>query len=100
SGYGVLLLSFGFYIHAWLAILIAAAMLVSALSALLLIPALILTFRPRFIFKAERARAPLAVPASLAVLALAVGLSLQAPRAHAASEPDLTAIMARNALAS
>ena len=51
AGYGVLLLSFGYNIHKWLAILIAEAMIVSSLSALLLIPALILTFRPAFIFR-------------------------------------------------
>lgn len=51
AGYGVLLLSFGFNIHKWLAILIAEAMIISSLSALLLIPALILTFRPNFIFR-------------------------------------------------
>ncbi len=51
AGYGVLLLSIGFHIHQWLAILIGMAMLVSALAALLLIPALILTFRPTFIFR-------------------------------------------------
>jgi hypothetical protein len=50
AGYGVLLLSFGYNLHMWLAILIAAAMIMSSLSALLLIPALILTFRPKFIF--------------------------------------------------
>jgi predicted RND superfamily exporter protein len=51
AGYGVLLLSFGYNIHKWLAILIAEAMIMSSLSALLLIPALILTFRPAFIFR-------------------------------------------------
>ncbi len=50
AGYGVLLFSSGFYIHMWLAILIANAMMISALSALLLIPALVLTFRPKFIY--------------------------------------------------
>lgn len=86
AGYGVLLLSFGFNIHAWLAILIAAAMMVSALSALLLIPSLILTFRPRFMFERAAAKSGL-------------GLSLPTPQADAA-EPDLAAIMARNALSS
>ncbi|NJM31872.1 MAG: MMPL family transporter [Limnobacter sp.] len=50
-GYGVLLLSFGFKIHQWLAILIGSAMLVSAFAALLLIPSLLLTFRPTFMFR-------------------------------------------------
>lgn len=51
AGYGVLLFSIGFHIHQWLAILIGVAMIVSALAALLLIPALVLTFRPAFIFR-------------------------------------------------
>jgi uncharacterized protein len=51
AGYGVLLLSFGFRIHQWMAVLIAAAMIVSALAALLLIPALILTFKPAFAYR-------------------------------------------------
>lgn len=48
-GYGVLGLSFGFYIHQWMALLIASAMFISALAALSLIPALLHRFRPRFI---------------------------------------------------
>lgn len=99
AGYGVLLLSFGFNIHAWLAILIAAAMLVSALSALLLIPSLILTFRPRFMFERAAGKSNLA-PAAAAALALTVGLGMQSPSAEAAVEPDLTAIMSKNALSS
>ena len=51
AGYGVLLTSIGFNLHKWLAILIGNAMIVSAFSALLLIPALILSFRPDFIFR-------------------------------------------------
>lgn len=51
AGYGVLLTSFGFNMHKWLSLLIGTAMLVSALSALLLIPSLILSFRPNFIFR-------------------------------------------------
>jgi len=51
AGYGVLLLSFGYNIHKWLAIQIAEAMIISSMSALLLIPGLILTFHPGFIFR-------------------------------------------------
>ena len=51
AGYGVLLFSFGFYIHIWLATLIATAMMVSVFAALFLIPSLVLTFRPDFVFK-------------------------------------------------
>jgi predicted RND superfamily exporter protein len=58
GGYGSLALSCGFNIHIWFAILIMSAMLVSCLGALTLLPNLILTFRPRFIFRRDR------VPAS------------------------------------
>lgn len=98
SGYGVLLLSIGFYIHAWLAILIATAMLVSALAALLLIPSLVLTFRPAFMFGRRTAGTQRAAPATTAmlVLAAAAGAALHSPQAEAA-EPDLVALMTRNA---
>src|SRR6202162_3878276 len=42
-GYGVLLLSFGFYIHIWFGLLTASAMLFSSMAALTLLPALIYT---------------------------------------------------------
>jgi predicted RND superfamily exporter protein len=54
GGYGLLVLSWGFNIHVWFAILIMSAMLVSCLGALTLLPSLILTFRPRFIFGRDR----------------------------------------------
>ena len=54
GGYGLLALSWGFNIHIWFAILIMSAMLVSCLGAVTLLPSLILTFRPRFIFRRAR----------------------------------------------
>ena len=48
-GYGVLGLSFGFYIHQWMALLIAAAMSSSALAALTLIPAWLAWRKPRWL---------------------------------------------------
>ncbi|MFZ1548517.1 MAG: outer membrane lipoprotein-sorting protein [Candidatus Nitrotoga sp.] len=94
AGYGVLLLSFGYNIHKWLAILIAEAMIMSSLSALLLIPAFILTFRPDFIFRRIAVKnTPLV--ASIAVLSLIFGLSMQ-PQNVWAVEPDLTQIMEKN----
>ncbi len=50
-GYGVLLFDIHFYIHVWLAILIGAAMLVSAFAALVLVPSFILSFNPAFLAK-------------------------------------------------
>lgn len=49
-GYSVLLFSFGFNIHIWLATLIATAMMVSVIAVLFLIPSLLLTFRPNFVY--------------------------------------------------
>ena len=84
AGYGVLLLSFGYNIHKWLAILIAEAMIMSSLSALLLIPAFILTFRPDFIFRRTAVKhKPLSIP--IVILVLVFGLSVQPQRR--AAEP-------------
>ncbi|MCK9202537.1 MAG: outer membrane lipoprotein-sorting protein [Gallionella sp.] len=94
AGYGVLLLSFGFYIHIWMAILIAVAMMVSAFAALLLIPSLILSFRPNFIFR----RTPMKLnptPIAMLVLAIATGLSVHSGETQAA-DPAVAEIMQNN----
>jgi uncharacterized protein len=51
GGYAVLFFSFGFHVHQWLALLVCVAMAVSVFAALTLVPSLIMTFRPRFIFE-------------------------------------------------
>lgn len=98
AGYGVLLFSLGFNIHMWMAILIANAMLVSAFSALLVIPALILTYRPRFIFGtgANRSSRPAtSVVPVFAIVALAWAMgSLVTPAK--AGELSATAVMTSN----
>lgn len=53
-GYGVLMFSPGFNIHFWLASLIGTAMMVSVFAALFLIPSLILSFRPNFVYKGAK----------------------------------------------
>jgi predicted RND superfamily exporter protein/outer membrane lipoprotein-sorting protein len=98
AGYGVLLLSFGFRIHQWMAVLIATAMLVSAFSTLLLIPALILTFRPNFIFNRGLKKMK-TVFASTAMLAVLCSGMMQSHRAIAA-DINLDDIMAKNAMVS
>lgn len=50
-GYGVLLFSFGFNLHIWLATLIATSMMASVFAALFLIPSLVLAFRPNFVYQ-------------------------------------------------
>ena len=49
AGYAVLMLSFNFYVHIWFGMLIVLSMIVSAVSALILIPALIKLHTPRFL---------------------------------------------------
>lgn len=92
GGYSVLLFSFGFYVHIWFGILIVMSMIVSAASALILIPALLKTFKPAFALGAGKtAPAPLA---GAAAVLLAATLAAHAP-AHAAS-PDAKTVMTRN----
>lgn len=94
AGYGVLLLSFGFYIHIWMAILIAVAMMVSAFAALLLIPSLILSFHPNFIFKRTTMKLN-PTPIAITLLAIASGLSIHSGETWAA-EPTAIEIMQKN----
>lgn len=95
-GYGVLLFSEGFYIHAWLAILIGSAMLVSAISALVLIPSLVLSLRPAFIMGRTKAAIGFGTTAASATL-LVVGM-LALPDKVSAAEVDVTKIMESNSM--
>jgi predicted RND superfamily exporter protein/outer membrane lipoprotein-sorting protein len=96
AGYGVLLFSFGFYIHMWMALLIASAMLVSALTALLVVPAVILTFRPRFIFGTGARKVVVPAVRAAALAGLALGLVLSDVEPARAAAPDVIDIMNRN----
>ena len=95
GGYSVLMLSFNFYVHIWFGLLIVLSMIVSAASALILIPALIKLHTPRFLSRAMASeddvddacsqllpvrtqRASTAVR-SLAIGALALGAGLMLP---------------------
>lgn len=94
AGYGVLLLSFGFYIHIWMSILIALAMIVSAITALLLIPAIVLTLRPRFVF--GKTNFTMTVRDASA-MGIAVAVALYAvPHRALAADPDLVPVMEKN----
>ncbi len=94
GGYAVLLLSYGFYLHMWYAIQIATAMLVSALGALTVLPSLILTFRPRFVFGEVRQRGTPAVEIAT-LLAVTLGLGLTFGHTWAA-DPTAKEIMEKN----
>jgi predicted RND superfamily exporter protein/outer membrane lipoprotein-sorting protein len=94
GGYGVLIFSYGFYVHMWFAVLIATAMLVSAFAALTILPSLILSIRPRFVF-GEAGRRVTVTAASLAVFLL-IGGGSGIPRAAWGAELSPTEIMERN----
>lgn len=64
GGYGVLMLSIGYNVHLWLALFIMLAMVVSALASLTLVPGLVLTLRPAFIFAPRGRHRPLAAAAA------------------------------------
>lgn len=69
GGYGVLSLSWGFKVHQWLSGFIMIAMLVSALAALTIVPAAVMTWRPRFIFETNKQIVPRAMHPILPIVA-------------------------------
>lgn len=90
GGYSVLILSFDFYVHIWFGILIVLSMVVSAMSALILGPALLKTCAPWFLRQSGLQRHALAA-ATPACLLIAAGL-LSGPsdlRAQGLSADDL-----------
>ncbi len=101
GGYAVLLLSFNFYVHIWFGILIILSMLVSAISALVLVPALIKIWPPRHLQRlpATPLSASLATRGSVFVLAaMAVALvgSGAGSHAYAQTPPSAEVIMERS----
>lgn len=55
GGFGVLMLSWDFYMHLWMGLLISLAMLASSLSTLTIFASLLFVMRPRFIFGVAKA---------------------------------------------
>jgi uncharacterized protein len=49
-GYSLLMLSLGFNVHFWLGLMVSLSMAVAALATMTLLPALVMLFRPRFLF--------------------------------------------------
>ena len=94
-GYGVLWFSPGFYVHSWLATLIACSMLVSVFAALTLIPALVLVFRLKFIFNGDTMKFKPAT-AVAALLAVGLGASLVVPFDSQAADPTAVEIAEKN----
>jgi hypothetical protein len=56
GGYGVLALSIGYNVHLWLSLFIVLAMLVSVMVSLVLVPGLVMSFRPNFILEPDTRR--------------------------------------------
>lgn len=84
AGYAVQAGSRGYYPHTWNAILIGTAMLVSVTAALTVMPALVLKFKPTFIFGGNDMNASGSkgsrLGTTVAVIAGAVILSMTMPR--------------------
>ncbi len=102
GGYAVLMLSLNFYVHIWFGILIVLSMIASAVSALVLVPALLKWHPPIFIRRA--APQPLApMLASGAAIISVVGFAIAHQTGHAQeakmepnAEPSANEIMERN----
>jgi outer membrane lipoprotein-sorting protein len=69
GGYAVQAFSRGYYPHTWNALLIGTAMLVSVTAALTIMPALVLKFRPKFIFNGGSVKAKSVAPVAIPVIA-------------------------------
>lgn len=94
GGYSVLMLSFNFYVHIWFGILIVMSMVVSALSALILVPALLKAFPPNFLSRGvRRPLSPALASTAVVLLALGVVMSHQSAQAQ---ELKADEIMERN----
>lgn len=91
GGYSVLMLSFNFYIHIWFGFLIVLSMIVSALCALVLIPALMKAFPPAFLRDHSMKK-----PVSGAVLPLLLVAAFGLLRPGPVQAADAEQIMARS----
>jgi uncharacterized protein len=81
GGYAVLMFSFNFYVHIWFGVLIVLSMVVSAVSALVLIPCLLSMWPPAFL--RARARQGSLQAAGAACLLVAVGVAGLPGEVHA-----------------
>ena len=95
GGYSVLLLSKGFYVHIWFGILIVMSMIVSAISALVLVPAL-LKWLPSNFLKNTNAYEMKSVPSTALVIAIAIGVAAMTPPRSYAAALQADEIMVKN----
>jgi hydrophobe/amphiphile efflux-3 (HAE3) family protein len=91
AGYSVLLFSTGFWSHIWMGILIMSAMIVAAMSALTLVPWVLVRLRPSFVSHPAFA----AAASTAAILLVAVG-GLFAPQSSDAQTLSAEDVMRRN----
>jgi predicted RND superfamily exporter protein/outer membrane lipoprotein-sorting protein len=97
GGFGLLMLSWGFWVHFYLGFLVAVAMLVSSVTALTLLPAVVFRFKPRFVFGTAATRpVPVAPKAAALMLALAVGAAAWPGGEARAQTPTAEEIATRN----
>ena len=90
GGYAVQAFSRGYYPHTWNALLIATAMLVSVTAALTVMPALVLKFRPKFIFNgAKNVKLSPVAATSVAVAIVAVLAVGQSNSAYAVTPVEI-----------
>jgi hydrophobe/amphiphile efflux-3 (HAE3) family protein len=92
AGYSVLLFSFGFWTHIWMAILISSAMIVSATAALTIVPLIIGRLRPKFVGSSMIPSLPQSASAVILLGALAFGV---APDSRAQT-PSADDVMTKN----
>jgi predicted RND superfamily exporter protein len=88
GGYAVQAFSRGYYPHTWNAFLIGTAMLVSVTAALTVMPALVLKFRPKFIFNGARMKSSYA-PAAMVIAGLAILFTAMPRQAHALTPMEI-----------
>lgn len=104
GGYGVLALSLGYNVHQWLSMFIVLAMVVSVWASLTLVPGLVLSWRPRFIFNTSERRPlwsllVLLLAGSMAVLFVARGAQAQTVSPADLMEKSTIAVRVKDSMA-
>lgn len=95
GGYSVLMLSKGFYVHIWFGVLIVMSMVVSAISALVLVPAL-LKWLPSSFLKSTNTYDMKSIPGTALAVVIASGLLAMTPSKSYAGALTAEQIMVKN----
>jgi predicted RND superfamily exporter protein/outer membrane lipoprotein-sorting protein len=91
GGFGVLMFSIGFMIHLWMGFLIGIAMLVSSITALTVFPALIFSFRPKFIYQ-NRKSENMEMSKKIALTTSMIAISIFSILSHQVHAAELSAL--------